>query len=78
MAKAFGHSCKRPFTNVLLICKTQDSATHADKLPQAALPSLCYARVSTEEEDTDPQLDELRAAGSVTLAGACSIGCDMQ
>jgi hypothetical protein len=32
------------------------------------LPS--HARVSTEEEDTDPQLDELRAAGSVTLAGA--------
>ena len=35
------------------------------KLPKAA-PSgrlIGYARVSTEEQGTDPQLDELRAAG---------------
>jgi DNA invertase Pin-like site-specific DNA recombinase len=39
------------------------------KLPQAALPSrlIGYARVSTEEQGTDAQLDELRAAGCATV-----------
>jgi hypothetical protein len=39
--QALGHFCKRPFTNVLLICKTRTLATHADKLPQAAPAKPC-------------------------------------
>ena len=36
---------------------------------KTALPGrlVGYARVSTEEQGTDPQLDELRAAGCATL-----------
>ena len=39
------------------------------KLPKAAPPGrlIGYARVSTEEQGTDPQLDELRAAGCATV-----------
>ena len=48
------------------------------KLPQAALPSrlIGYARVSTEEQDTDPQLDELRAAGCATVLEEHASGAD--
>ena len=37
------------------------------KPPPSAGRLIGYARVSTEEQDTDPQLDELRAAGCVTI-----------
>src|SRR6478672_9266807 len=48
------------------------------KLPQAALPSrlIGYARVSTEEQGTDPQLDELRAAGCATALEEYASGAD--
>ena len=35
--------------------------------PRTAGRLIGYARVSTEEQGTDPQLDELRAAGCVTI-----------
>ncbi|MGH7041486.1 MAG: recombinase family protein, partial [Acetobacteraceae bacterium] len=35
-----------------------------------------YARVSTEEQDTDPQLDELRAAGCATVLEERASGAD--
>ena len=80
--QAFGHSCKRPFTDVLLICK---------RAPSRGLPNSCrqnrrkppppgrligYARVSTEEQGTDPQLDELRAAGCATVLEEHASGAD--
>jgi DNA invertase Pin-like site-specific DNA recombinase len=51
---------------------------HFDKLPKAAPPSrlIGYARVSTEEQGTDPQLDELRAAGCATVLEEHASGAD--
>ena len=48
------------------------------KLLQAAPPSrlIGYARVSTEEQGTDPQLDELRAAGCATVLEEHASGAD--
>ena len=48
------------------------------KLPKAAPPSrlIGYARVSTEEQGTDPQLDELRAAGCVMVLEEHASGAD--
>ena len=48
------------------------------KLPPAAVPSrlIGYARVSTEEQGTDPQLDELRAAGCATVHEEHASGAD--
>ena len=48
------------------------------RLPQAALPHrlIGYARVSTEEQDTDPQLDELRAAGCAAVLEEHASGAD--
>src|SRR6202790_869200 len=48
------------------------------KLPKAAPPSrlIGYGRVSTEEQGTDPQLDELRAAGCATVLEEHASGAD--
>ena len=48
------------------------------KSPKAASPSrlIGYARVSTEEQGTDPQLDELRAAGCATVLEEHASGAD--
>jgi DNA invertase Pin-like site-specific DNA recombinase len=35
-----------------------------------------YARVSTDEQDTDPQLDELCAAGCATIFEEHAFGAD--
>src|ERR1700761_4697869 len=47
-------------------------------LPKAAPPGrlIGYARVSTEEQGTDPQLDELRAAGCATILEEHASGAD--
>ena len=39
-------------------------------------PLIGYARVSTEEQGTDPQLDELRAAGCATVHEEHASGAD--
>src|SRR6476620_9473787 len=48
------------------------------KLPQAALPGrlIGYARVSTQEQGTDPQLDELSTAGCATVLEEHASGAD--
>src|SRR3954454_21554883 len=48
------------------------------KSPKAAPPSrlVGYARVSTEEQGTDPQLDELRAAGCAPILEEHASGAD--
>ena len=49
------------------------------KLPKAAAPSgrlIGYARVSTEEQGTDPQLDELLTAGCATVLEEHASGAD--
>src|ERR1700761_7394768 len=45
---------------------------------KAAAPSrlIGYARVSTEEQGTDPQIDELRAAGCITVHEEYASGAD--
>jgi len=44
----------------------------------ATLPRLIgYARVSTEAQDTDPQLDELWAAGCAAVLEECASGDDL-
>jgi hypothetical protein len=42
---------------------------HAAETPEnhRRRPLISYARVSTEEHGTDPQCDELRAAGCATV-----------
>src|SRR6195256_6551822 len=48
------------------------------KTRKTAVPGrlVGYARVSTEEQGTDPQLDELRAAGCATLLEEHASGAD--
>jgi DNA invertase Pin-like site-specific DNA recombinase len=48
------------------------------KLPKTVPPGhlIGYARVSTDEQGTDPQLDELRAAGCVTVREEHASGAD--
>ena len=45
---------------------------------KTAAPSrlIGYARVSTEEQGTDPQLDELRTAGCATVLEEHASGAD--
>ena len=48
--------------------------TKSPKAPPSSL--IGYARVSTEEQGTDPQLDELRAAGCATVLKEHASGAD--
>ena len=46
------------------------------KMTAASGRLIGYARVSTEEQGTDPQLDDLRAAGCATLHEEHASGAD--
>src|SRR6476646_8226618 len=46
------------------------------KMTAASGPLVGYARVSTEEQGTDPQLDELRAAGCAMVLEEHASGAD--
>ena len=50
-------------------CQQTCRKPHAGRL-------IGYARVSTEEQGTDPQLDELRAAGCATVREEHASGAD--
>lgn len=51
-------------------------ATSRPGKAHVAGPLIGYARVSTEEQGTDPQLDELRAAGCGTVLEEHASGAD--
>ena len=74
-----GHLFKRPFANTCRIVKCPEEAIrrHAAQTPESRPGRLIgYARVSTEEQGTDPQLDELRAAGCATMLEEHASGAD--
>src|SRR4029077_6571566 len=77
-----GHLCKRSFTNTLLNCKIRSPRrpTGVTQPPARKSPAvgrlIGYARVSTEEQGTDPQIDELRAAGCTTILEEHASGAD--
>jgi DNA invertase Pin-like site-specific DNA recombinase len=52
--------------------------THAAQAQKSAAAGrlIGYARVSTEEQGTDPQTDELRAAGCTTIGEEHASGAD--
>ena len=77
-----GHLCNRPFHNVSRNC-TQALADAREivvvRSPSAIAPTrrlIGYARVSTEEQHTDPQADELRAAGCAVVHEEHASGAD--
>ena len=63
-----------------MICRKvcERPATHAEKTTETHPPGrlIGYARVSTEEQGTDPQLDELRAASCATVLEEHASGAD--
>jgi len=74
--------CKRTFARTLSICKraSQEARTVMAR-PRSSRTGvsgrlLGYARVSTEEQGTDPQLDELRAAGCASILEEHASGAD--
>jgi DNA invertase Pin-like site-specific DNA recombinase len=67
--------------HVLLICKTVGRGAIGmiqakGRKTAVSGPPIGYARVSTEEQGTDPQLDELRAAGCAAVHEEHASGAD--
>jgi Resolvase, N terminal domain len=77
-----GHVCKRPFMHTLLNCRSGPEGGPDRRDPAKGRKSpvvgrlVGYARVSTDEQGTDPQLDELRAAGCSTILEEHASGTD--
>ena len=81
--QALGHLIKRPFDRIRFNCKTEPLSRIANGMAPARtakLPSpgrlIGYARVSTEEQVTDSQADELRASGCTTVVEEHGSGAD--
>ena len=77
----FGNLCKRSFANTLLLCKShapygsgEGDGENQQKCPTRAPDRL--HRVSTEDQGTDPQLDELRATGCESVLEEHASGAD--
>src|SRR4051794_4175361 len=77
-----GNLEKRPFGEALLSCKTFRNTRPNPAMPPKARTIAAagrltgYARVSTEDQGTDPQCDELRAAGCATVREEHASGAD--
>ena len=75
--RSFRDACKRPFTNNFRYCTNGSTAPGKERfVARRPLPGshpgptgrlLGYARVSTEDQATDAQTDELRAAGCAAI-----------
>jgi hypothetical protein len=76
-----GHVSKRPFTNDFYVCTNAPELAGYRSMPPKARTAAAgrligYARVSTEEQGTDPQTDELRAARCTTVHEERASGAD--
>ena len=72
MAAAVKEIIKRPFYPALPLCMNVPQTA----LPQAPMPLIDYARVSTGEQTVDPQLVELRKAGCTLIHEEQASGAD--
>ena len=82
-SRGVGHLCKRSFTDTSSVCidrlaeRDRRGATLVKARKTAVRGRLIgYARVSTEEQATDPQADELRAAGCEVVFAEHASGAD--
>jgi hypothetical protein len=77
-----GLFCKRPFTETLWNCKNRLRTDRRARMPPSRRQTapagrrIGYARVSTDAQGTDPQLDELRAAGCEMVLEEHASGAD--
>ncbi|WP_371413321.1 recombinase family protein, partial [Acetobacter pasteurianus] len=77
-----GHLCKRSFTNVFLNCKNGLRRSFVAVVPPKPGKTpvggrlIGYARVSTDDQGTDAQLNELRDAGCTMIFEEHASGTD--